>query len=282
MERIVFKSLANPNYRYTWHKSGYNSPVSDYRNRSSRIGDNSGWFDTYGDGDCQHSAESPVGLDLACDYLASLLKLLAETSDATVRDEMLECLENDWPKLYMARSEFTFALSVKHKPGKRMYYSKQERKISSAESKRYDKRWDEVTEYQDGSPKSAYAILNAGSGDKLRGYAIALELANVYAEENNHHIAWKDTAQMCGIVGMESDGDYKAGNKYREMANNLRTAFNGIDLLVKSWRNLDTAKRSWECLDNNYCRNVLGIGREVETQADTATVEESAAVTSAA
>jgi len=272
MERIIFKSLANPSMRYTWHKSGYQSPFSDYRNHG--LADNAGWFDTYGDGDCQHSHECGVGIDNACDYFASLLKLLAETTDATARDEILECLANDWPKLYMARSEFTFALSVKHKPGKRMYYSKQERKISSAESKRFDKRWDEVTEYQDGSPKSAYAILNSGCGNRLRGYAIALRLAEVWQEENGDCIAWKDTAQMCGIVATESDGDYKTGDKYRDTANNLRTAFNGITLFVDGWRNLDTARRSWECLDNNYCRNVLRIGVDEE---ESAPVETSAA-----
>jgi len=265
MERIVFASLANSSIRYVWHKSGYNSPVSDYRNRG--LADNCGWFDTYGDGDCQHSAESPVGLDRACDYFASLLKALAEAASPSDRDEMLECLDNDWPKLYMARSEFTFAISVKRKPGKRMYYSKQEGKVSSADSKRYDKRWEEVTEYQDGSPKSAYAILNGGCGNRLRGYAIALELAEIWRDVNGQTIAYKDAAQLCGIVPDDTDRDWDGNSRILRDANNLHTGFVGVDYYVKSWRLLYQGRRNWECLDNNYCRNVLRHGIEEEEPA---------------
>lgn len=280
MERIVFASLAKPNYRYTWHKSGYRSPIADYRNHG--LADNCGWFDTYGDGETQHSAEAAVGLDWACDYFASLLKCLAESTDPAARDAMLECLDGDWPKLYMARAEFTFAMSVKHKPGKQQYYSKEDRKVSGAESKRHDRRWEEVTERQDGSPRSAFAILCSGRCDRLHNYLIALELADVWRDENGQTIAYKDCAQLCGMVADDTDGDWDGNHKLLENANNLHTGFVGVDYFVKAWRLFYHGRRSWECLENNYCRNVLRHGLDEEVEPVEGTAQEPAPVEPAA
>jgi hypothetical protein len=258
MERIVFKSLAKSNVRYVWYRSGYNSPVADYRRSEFGLGDNCGWYDTFNDGDVQHSSESPVMNESATDYLASLLAHIASV-DAGERDEMLEAIAYDWPNMeHKSRDEIVFAINLEHKSGKTRYYNLDECKISSAESKRHDKRWEVVSEYIDGSPSSAFRLLHTGFSWGLKKYALADKIADVWREVKGRTITHFDVAILSG---MESDSeDWEAQDRRIANANNLSTAFNGINLLVKSYRYTEYALRCNTALANNYVRNVLNAG----------------------
>ena len=57
-----------------------------------------------------------------------------------------------------------FALSLKRTDGKRAYYNLDEQKVSRADSKAHDKRWEEVPEWADGSVSSAFRILRERKG----------------------------------------------------------------------------------------------------------------------
>lgn len=122
-----------------------------------------GRFATLGDGMTQHANEIPVTREQFHDFLASFAAFLT-TSDLS--DEDRAAVVSAWPS-DVSREEVEFALSVKYREGKRQYFSTSERKVSSADGKRNDRRWEPVTEFNDGSVNSALGIILKGSARYL-------------------------------------------------------------------------------------------------------------------
>ena len=249
-ERIVFKSLAQSHVRYTWYRHGYDSPVADYRGHNSRLGDNCGWYDTHGDGECQHSPEYAVAIDGATDYFASLLSHLANATPND-RHDMLDAIAYDWPNMeHRDRKSFVFAIGLKYKEGgKTQYFNMEDLKTSTSHNKQYDKRWNVVAQYHDGSPESAFRLLS-NYGCLLHRYAVMRRLAEVWREEMEQTIAYLDCGTIAGMFPATDDCDERA--KYRRNANNLANAFDGIDMFVKSWRYSEYAIRHESCQQTNY------------------------------
>jgi hypothetical protein len=148
-EQITFKSILNPDkiaYRMAdeWNlQTAGCAPLSMYLTQ----------FDTYGDGMVQHAGAwcSPwenivdACMSLTTAILADPLNKVWSRCGYTLRDTNPDLIK--------------FALSIQYKEGKRQWYNSSEYKVSSAESKRFDKRWTEVSSWMDGSPKSALSII---------------------------------------------------------------------------------------------------------------------------
>jgi hypothetical protein len=136
-------------------------------------------FETYGDQLCQHSRDWPVQVEFMADYMASL-------ATAMLNDPELTKVAG-WKFRYAPSiTDIEFAASVVFKPAKNAdgadlpyekghgrYYSMQERKISAVAEKRYDKRYQPVEAWCNGSVDAIYRMLVSEYAKGMEFYSIA-------------------------------------------------------------------------------------------------------------
>lgn len=140
------------------HAYAFDSDAYDYK---APLYDHFRMYETYGDGLTQHSGDWSVTLEYLTDYLFSLATAMQTDAELVDRLKYAIC---DRP----SKQAIEFAASIVFKEGKTRYFDLRERKISSSDSKRYDKRYTEITDVYDGSAKSIFRIL---SDDCTRGIA---------------------------------------------------------------------------------------------------------------
>jgi hypothetical protein len=117
-------------------------------------------YQTYGDGLIQHSGDWPVTVEFLADYLNSLAQ--AMLTDVELAERMMYSLMRGPTDV-----EIAFAASVVFKPmdenrpweKKTRYFSVSEKKITTSESKQYDKRYAKVERAQDGTAEAIYQML---------------------------------------------------------------------------------------------------------------------------
>jgi hypothetical protein len=117
-------------------------------------------FETYRDGLIQHSRDWPITTEYLADYLNSLAQ--AMLTDTELAERMTYTLMRR-----PSDAEIAFAASVVFKPidedhpweKKTRYFSIEEKKVSSADSKQYDKRYVRVERAHDGSADAIYSML---------------------------------------------------------------------------------------------------------------------------
>ncbi len=189
-------------------------------------------YDTYGDGLTQHGYQYPVVADNVVDFLISLGKYMLDTP--TAADELRKTF--DWPE-HLNKKRIEFALSVKYDENKTRYYSMSEQKVSASPKLEWDKRYERVPTWADGSLESAFRLLPKQSAlEHLRTY---LDIREYLFERDN----WCDTMEGYGI-GLDNDAN---GNKF----SNLHSAFIVIDNMVRAAQLLDHARGSFDCLTHN-------------------------------
>ena len=127
-----------------------------------------GQFDTYGDGDTKHSHTHKLGREQFTDFCLSVARHITENPL-----ELVHSYEFGMDKI--SRESYQFLLSVKYDESKRKWFSFSLSKVSTSDTKRYDKRWTEVPTWADGAPKSAwqlYRFVRESSGSLLERYSI--------------------------------------------------------------------------------------------------------------
>jgi hypothetical protein len=115
------------------------------------------FFETYGDGLCQHSHDGCVQPEMLADYLASLTQ--AMLADNELADKVAWRLQAG-PR----EDDLRFAATLRFKEsdreyGKRRYWSLAEKKVSSNPDKRHDKRYQEFAEWMDGSASAILGVV---------------------------------------------------------------------------------------------------------------------------
>jgi len=147
--RFVFKSLAYPDdvrYVFTPNRWSTDNPHSIHPSLAM--------YKTFGDGDTAHTPDGPVTIEYMLDCLASLAaEALDNPKLGYHADDLLHSRYTD--------RDFAFAKSVKYRHGKRRYYSAAERKVSTSQSKLWDKRYGEILPWMDGSVDSIYGVLSS-------------------------------------------------------------------------------------------------------------------------
>ena len=159
-----FPSIQHPDkycYRYDSCPEGYHGAV----NCNFRI------YETYGDGQCQHSPDRPITREFMADYLASIATAMLD--DAELVDATSYVLDSGPNQVRIA-----FAASVIYKPSdssysKTRYFSSEEQKISGSSSKQHDRRYEPIAIWCDGTPGAIQQILLQSSPDDMRRYACA-------------------------------------------------------------------------------------------------------------
>ncbi len=165
----------------------------------------SGIYETYGDRNIQHSHETPVQDIHFADWCASLASHCRHNPDD------LDIVAKNWPR-EDSKELLQFLATIRHKDGKRVYFSRPDKKTSSADSKRHDRRWEEIPEWANGSVSAVAGLLNVG--DRY--------LIEVYA-------AWKQIADMHGTY-------IEIGEQLKLEGFNPDDSFTLIDSLVQSHR----------------------------------------------
>jgi hypothetical protein len=125
-------------------------------------------YQTYNDGLTQHSGEWPITREFMADYMASFAAALLEHPDEDVWSSFA------YEFMYVPKAEdIAFCASVRfkaQKPGtsyKPQYYSLKERKLSNAPAKEFDKRYERVEDWHDGSPEAVYRMLGGRDNENI-------------------------------------------------------------------------------------------------------------------
>jgi hypothetical protein len=225
MRKLQFKSLARPGIVYVLE-----SERMDYREHHGAVGDYWYEFDTYGDGETQHTPLINTHQEHMKDWLGSLLQVVAEDPGKCAQ------LSWNWPS-QRSDEEVEFAFTVKHnaadesKLSKQQYYSVNECKVSTSESKRNDRRYERVVEWMDGSVASAYGLLWRDGMSTLERFALFMQVRK-YAKETK---IWTD--QRAAIhLKLVAENDHEA-------ARNLEYLFDAVNDVVRANNLLDWSRR---------------------------------------
>jgi hypothetical protein len=167
--RTKFASIAKPNeFAYVFDTDAYDS--------SPQVDSHFRMFATYGDGFCQHSGDWTITTEFMADYLASMATVMLADEELTKRAAY---------ELTRAPSlkDIEFAASVVFKESDRdwshrRYYSTSERKLTSSRAKQHDKRYEEVSEWNNGTPAAIYRMLIPSYAHGLTMYAYADAIRN--------------------------------------------------------------------------------------------------------
>jgi hypothetical protein len=206
-------------------------------------------YDTYGHGMTQHGPEYLVGIDKMTDFLRSLAIHVAKPENR----EDLAVLSREWTDHDCVKDTCKFLMTIEHVPynsedkktWKRKYFNINERKTSSAESKRHDKRWDEITSGMDGS--LGFCLWQLTNNHYVRGYisrlALLLKVMEVFDSESKHYGRHDLPMKQ---FGFDPDGDRDI---YWKGKDRLEAAFRAVNELVKAHKCHEYANRvieSWE------------------------------------
>ena len=125
------------------------------------------FYSTHGDDMIAHSPNAPISVEMFCDYCYSLAEFLL------LHQELTETVywHFDSP---VGEAEIEFASKVIYKPEKERWYSLSERKISASENKRYDRRYERIQEWADGSYESIVRILRQAHYSPLKAFVMQL------------------------------------------------------------------------------------------------------------
>ena len=197
-----------------------------------------GFFQTYGDGNIQHSPEAAVQVDAFVDFCASLAKAILDGN--TIAWKILA--QHLPPGVNTER--IRFAMSVQHKEGKTRYYSMSEKKVSSSESKAHDRRWEKVEDWMDGSVTATYRLARGNGSDYkfLEAYGIAHQVRETCALLNDDY----------GPLPTEMLG---ADDRFDTLTvRDQFDAFRSIQSLAKAWHEREYGERLVNCLLENLKR----------------------------
>lgn len=226
-----FASIANSaKYAYAYD-TGYHDSLTG----TSPVNEHFRMFETYGDGLTQHSGDWTLQPEFLTDYLLSLAAAMIEDSG----------LLNDcrWQFNRPEPENVSFAASLVFKPdtlsdwreSKTRYYSKQERKITTASAKQYDKRYEQITKSEDGTPQAIFRLVLSQYPSGLDRLAAAITVYEYVGKQKTG--CMEMPAKFCGLT------------KDHQAARDMRDAFEVCEYVFKSkWlrdcieSRLDTAR----------------------------------------
>jgi len=146
-------------------------------------------FHTYGDGLVKHSHSQATQFINFVDCAYSLTKAI-----------LAEPMAPEWRRLSSALTRFNvrvmrFALTIKVRDEKTQFFSLADCKLSTGESKRHDRRWEEVKSWMKGGPINALKILlnsRTYSIDWLERMIAAHDLRELSYELHGTHGDWQE------------------------------------------------------------------------------------------
>lgn len=234
MDDIIFKSQTNNQIAYTVHdsSSSFDSNFSSYCSQ----------FDTYNDGLTQHSPKYHIGQNNTLDFLGSLCFYLAEhIQDANVLERILPNID---------KREILFLRSVKFTEGKDQYYSIAEGKISGSIKKQYDKRWEHIEKWCDGTIKSIYELYVRQNPY----YSVLEKIWTVFCIRQYLQEYQKDTAGEYWCISNREILSDICKNQEKDI-NGIAECLNTLYMIKKAHSYTAHTKSCLDCLRNNWLVN---------------------------
>jgi len=186
-----FASLAQPEKRAYVYDSMHAS--------SAPVSSRFRWYETYGDGMTAHSPSMPVTLEMLADYLYSLAAAMTESK------ELLEAAGYEVTSGIASNRDIRFGLSVVYKDGKRRWVSREERKVTASESKRHDRRYEEVAARHDGTPHGAYNVLWRDFYDGIRALGLAYSIFRYRREVEDNYFGNGAAVKLLGWANVDGE-----------------------------------------------------------------------------
>jgi len=188
---IRFPSLTSDQHAYEFDSA------HDWEVRRPAVSCACRMFDTLGDGMCAHSPAWPIPREKFVDYCYSLADYLVKNPQKYADCGMIKY--EFMPDCYDER--IAFAASIVYKDtsdkGKRQYYSLSEKKLSTADKLRYDKRFEEVPPWADGTPEAVYRLLWMECYSPLQNLGIAKRVDNWFHQHRDGY----DSSDTYGKIG---------------------------------------------------------------------------------
>jgi hypothetical protein len=231
MNQIRFKSVLNPDkYGYVWTNDSMSYWEQAYRARMPLAGD-AGWFETLGDGFTQHTPDTVVCAPLFTDYCVSLAQYLLDNPAEEIRLSELE------DKGEGAAMRARFLATIQYRDDKRQYFHLTENKVTTSQSKAYDKRWLLVPTYANATKASAMSLL-------FEERKSSLHLLELYAW---HSFYW-DTLYACADNG---DWHERTVKYQEEISSDHAAAFKALQGCIQAREKLWLARRNLSCAIHN-------------------------------
>ena len=191
-------------------------------------------YETYGDGNVQHSPEVGVSFEMTADFLQSL------AIDISENEEHLKLVSDRWVDK-IDEKLIKFVISVKHTPydkekkatWSRQYVNWHDQKLSRAEGKRHDKRWEEVTDFHNGTFDSVFwTVINniSGEASNLRRLATFYQIVNTWNQIEGHY--YNENEVVKEISGIDNNRNVHVNKLWRE----TKEAFGIVDELVEAYK----------------------------------------------
>lgn len=248
--RFVFPSLAEPNIRYAIYSSAF-----DARCSNSGFSDYLVAFDTMGDGEVQHSPEWRPQADKLLDVLQSLALRLPELEPDQF-DNAIVAMLDFWPSACeVDRERIEFAAGLKFKEDAKAFnrrFSVELKQVSTADGKRHDKRFTSLDSWHDASFQATMRILHEYESPRTWLHAIARGI------------------QVCDAVERYGYHNLISWLKLTSYSwNDLWSAYRTVDLFVRGWESLRSARSCADCLRGNLANSArrASLANEETTEA---------------
>jgi len=221
---MKFESTVRSNTIYQWLHNVSSVPTHYYTNPFSYAFEEAYEFDTLGDGKVQHTPRNLVTSAYAEDFCISMAFHLESHPE--------EAEELSYTFSIVNKGLIKFAAKVKYKEEKpQRYYDLESQKISSSQSKSFDKRFKIIPTWADGSVYSVLRLLR----QSYWSYCACLIAVEEIRRAMDY--AWFDYHDVFGVE--------------RQELNLLIMALRVIQLYSKAHSAMDVAKRSAESLHYN-------------------------------
>ena len=224
---FTFKSMENEKAMYRFSNT-MNEYDGFYKNPSRFVHSKIGMFDTYGDGEVQHSPAYGVSIDNIRDCLGSLAIHLSE------HPEDVADVERYWPNS-IDKDKVKFLLRLKYNSDKETFYNLSECKKSYKSSKRYDKRWEVIPSWYKPNAQTIFRLLCEGYWSGVEGLVYLRQINAILCEELN---SWYN-------VDFESTLNIKFDTVTRQ-------SLDAISFFVKGLQETRSAKSIVDCIKNNW------------------------------
>ncbi len=212
-----FDSLSRDGIAYSWD-SNYHSIENGYFKQPGRcIAPEANEYQTYDDGMVQHSPLWAVSSDNVQDFIISLLFFLKDNT------EYIETVAYRWPheKILNDRVKFYESLKYDSEKYKQPLYNKETLKKSNAESKRHDRRWEEIPNFADGSFIAVFRFLLESHFSAIDRY-FRYQTINLIMDW-----PWIDEKELAEWIGFEHSSKEN---------NHLQIALDALNDLIKGYR----------------------------------------------
>jgi len=161
-----------------------------------------GVFDTYGDGTTQHSGEWPANNEHFTDFCLSFARWLINASPEEVKGTEIRSRDSIGIKKVPA-DLIDFLAKIQYRDDKRQYFNRADRKLTTSEKARHDKRFIEVPSWATGSFRnvvSLYLMENNPDTSHMRWYSTVYSIAHHMNTLYNLNLADEERGFNCAAI----------------------------------------------------------------------------------